>query len=196
MKRPSLRSLLLILHCLLALKAAVFALGDSTIVNTNPYAKSGISDAQKSRTFEMLSTPPGNVSSDPILPDGNVVADSLLDKRAHAHALLQDVLAHQRFLESLDALSEIELPVGVVKSGGALDYSILIDRIQFTRDGALMDAYVSLALPQTNSRIAFHGVVPLSAKGGISGKARLFLLGDDLMKLNDHALITIKGDER
>src|SRR5688500_5248771 len=126
---------------------------------------------------DILNEDPGNLiilessarTLDPVEIPSQNLPDSVLNKRTHAHALLQKVLDGQRFLESLDALSEIELPVGVVKAGGAADYSILIDRIQFTKEGALMDVYVSLALPQTGTRIAFHGNIPLSAQGGIAG---------------------------
>src|SRR5690606_28037727 len=106
---------------------------------------------------------------DPVIVTEEPIADTILQQRMHAHALLEQVLAGQRFLESLDALSEIDLPVGIVKSGGALDYAVLIDRIQITKEGAVMDVYMSLAMPQTGSRLAFHGTIPLSAEGGVAG---------------------------
>jgi len=144
---------------------------------------------------ELGVSPPRFATKDPIIIDESA-ADTVLDKRRHAHALLEKVVAAQRFLETLDALTEIELPVGIVKSGGALDYTILIDRIVFTREGATMDAYVSLALPQTGTRIAFYGKVPLSAEGGVAGSAKIYLLGDHVIRINSSSLITIKGDER
>jgi len=198
MKRPSFRSLLLIiLYWLFASPVAAIVHGDSTkTISPDPIPDRSAAEGAY-RNFEDLriaNLHPFN--SDPITIQEDDVADTVLDKRIHAHALLQKVLNRQRFLESLDALSEIELPVGVVKSGGVLDYSILIDRIQFTREGALMDVYVSLALPQTGTRIAFHGRVPLSAEGGIAGNAKVFLLGDHAIKLDNHSLVTIKGSER
>lgn len=195
MKRPSPRSLLLTLLCFVTSLLDTYALGDSTLLTLPRDA--GIVTGSLYRRFEGLSVPDNLQSnSDPILADNGSVADTILNKRAHAHALLEKVIREQRFLESLDALSEIELPIGVVKSGGALDYSILLDRMEFTKEGALMDVYVSLTLPQTGSRLAFHGVVPLSAKGGVSGNARVFLLGDHSVKLNNAALITLKGTDR
>lgn len=109
--------------------------------------------------------------------------------------LFQKVMAGQRFLESLDALTETTLPIGIIKSGGPLDYSILIDRIEFTKEGALMDAYASLALPQANIRIAFHGRIPLSAQGGIAGTARLFLLGDHPFHLDKQTLVNLRSEQ-
>ncbi len=196
MKRYLLRSLLLIMHCLCTLQANAFIWPDSAVTVNGRTPEASAATAPLFRKFEGLSISDNRPSaSDPIVVDESSVADTVLDQRNHAHELLQKVLSGQRFLESLDALSEIELPVGVVKSGGAVDYSILIDRIQFTREGASMDVYASLALPQTGSRIAFHGKVPLSAEGGIAGSAKLFLLGDHLIKLNNNTLVTIKGRE-
>ncbi len=135
------------------------------------------------------------IGHDEFIPEENV-QDSVLERRAYAHALLRKVLEGQRFLESLDALSEVTLPIGIVKAGGALDYTLLIDRVEFNRYGAVMDVYVSLALPQTTMRLAFHGKVPLSATGGINGNAKIFLLGDHATKVGSHSILTVRGSDR
>lgn len=195
MKRPSSRSTLLALGCLLASHLYANSFHDSTAIRgASPEA---VALESLHRNFQDIAIPQALfVASDPIEAGETSIADTVLDQRAHAHALLQKVLAGQRFLETLDALTEIELPVGVVKSGGALDYSILIDRMAFTREGAIMDVYVSLAMPQTGTRMAFFGQVPLSAEGGVAGTAKVFLLGDHPIKFNNSSLVTIKGDER
>lgn len=196
MKRPIAGCLLLTLQLLIAANVIAVVPGDSTSVKLKTEAASPSPSPAIHRTFSSITLPEtGNRKNDPIIED-SLIPDTVLDKRSHAHALLEQVLTGQRFLESLDALSEIELPVGIVKSGGAADYSILIDRIQFTREGAMMDIYVSLALPQTGARMAFHGAVPLSAQGGIAGSARVFLLGDHAVQLNSTSLITIKGTDQ
>lgn len=132
--------------------------------------------------------------SDPI----NVVlpADTVLEKRNYAYSLLEKVQSGQRFLETLDALTEIDLPIGVVKSGSSFDYTILIDRINFTKEGAMMEVFVSLALPQSGDRLAFSGKIPLSKTGGIAGTARVSLIGDHHIKLSASSEIIIKGTDR
>ncbi|WP_143785900.1 hypothetical protein [Ohtaekwangia koreensis] len=146
------------------------------------------------RTFDELNYIQSiDAAYDPILiPEGNL-ADSVQDQRAYAQTLLDKVQGTQRFIESLDALAEIELPVGVVRSGGAVDYSILIDRMTVTPQGNIMDVYVSLQFPKTSDRIAFHGRIPLSKKGGIAGNAKVYLIGDHVIKLNGKSLLTIRG---
>jgi hypothetical protein len=158
-----------------------------TITDVN-YAK-----AELSRHFEELHFAEDFAMPDPIIVRDVMLADSIEEKRNHAHSLQEKVVAGQRFLESLDALQVIDLPVGVVKSGGAVDYSILIDRIIFTSKAATMEVYMSLEIPQTGDRIAFNGKVPLSAKGGIAGTAKIYLLGDHPIKISNSTLLTIKG---
>lgn len=185
-----------VLVCLLLHALPVWSFPDST-VHVIPQTHASLAHATIFRTFEGLGLPADrSPSRDVITASQASIADSVLEKRNRAHALLEKVLEDQRFLENLDALSEIELPVGIVKTGGAIDYSILIDRIVFTRDGALMDVYVSLALPQTGARIAFHGKVPLLADGGIGGSAKVFLLDDHAIALDKNMLVTLKGWDR
>lgn len=131
-------------------------------------------------------------SLDPIEVPNIILADSVAEKRAYAQTLLDKVKSAERFLESLDALSEVELPVGINKAGGAVDYSILVDRMTFNTKGAMMEVYVSLALPQSGERIAFNGKIPLSAQGGIAGTAKVLLVGDHYIKMGS-TLLTIKG---
>lgn len=197
MKRSCISTLVPILFCLILHGLPVSAHPDSTIHVIAETPSSTTPDARVFRNFEGLTLPADIFAArDLITAHEGMISDSVLDKRNRAHALLEKVIQGQRFLETLDALSEIELPVGVVKTGGALDYSILIDRIQFTKEGALMDVYVSLALPQNGSRIAFHGTVPLLADGGIGGSAKVFLLGDHAIPLHDNMLVTLKGWDR
>ena len=147
------------------------------------------------RTFNELQVPASsnNLGPDEFTP--LLLADSVLEKRNRAHSLFEQVQSGQRFLETLDALSEVDLPIGIVKSGGALDYMIIIDRINFTREGAMMEVFVSLALPQSGERIAFNGKIPLSRSGGISGTAKVMLVGDHKIDLGNSNLY-IKGTNR
>jgi len=145
------------------------------------------------RSFDSQISLHEQVIGDPILIPEIFLADSVMEKKNRALMLQEKVQVSQRFLESLDKLSEIDLPIGVVKPGGALDYSILIDRINFTPKGAVMEVYVSLALPQNGHRITFNGKVPLSREGGLAGTAKIFLVGDEPIKINSNTLLTIKA---
>jgi hypothetical protein len=186
--------LLLTVQLLCALPGAAYT--DSTKVVLPANELPPAVRAELSRTFDELNYVQSlNIVSDPIVLPHVILADTVLQQRAYAQSLLEKVQGAQRFIETLDALSEIELPVGVVKSGGPVDYSILIDRMTFTTTGAIMDVYVSLALPQSGERIAFHGKIPLSKDGGIAGNAKVFLVGDHHLKFGTSAQLTIKGSK-
>jgi hypothetical protein len=193
MRKTLLSSLLLIqLAWNLSVRANTHPLSDST----KSYHAGRLSGAVADELYRNfnglgLSLPSANV--DPIVVSKIPLADSILEKRNQAHALFDKVLSGQRFLQTLDALSEIELPIGVVKSGGALDYTILIDRINFTTRGAMMEVFVSLVLPQSGDRIAFNGKIPLTKEGGIAGIARVNLIGDHHTQISHSSLLTIKA---
>ena len=146
------------------------------------------------RTFSELTPIKQNLAFDPITTD-YFVADSLQEKRDRAHSLRDEVEKAQRFKETLDAYTVIDLPIGIVKSGGALDYSVVIDKITFSPQGSVLDAYVSFIIPQTGDRIAFGGLVPLSRDGGIVGTAKIYLLGDHFIKLSETSLLTLVGSK-
>lgn len=146
------------------------------------------------RAFPEISQPVYSSVVDFITTD-YAVADSLQEKRARAHSLREDVEKSQRFRETLDAFSVIDLPVGIVRSGGLVDYSIIIDKITFNPQGSILDAYVSFTIPQTGDRIAFGGLVPLSRDGGIVGTAKIYLLGDHYVKLSETSLLTLVGSK-
>ncbi|HEY9488940.1 MAG TPA: hypothetical protein VIQ51_11435, partial [Chryseosolibacter sp.] len=102
MKRPSLRSLLLILPCITAFHLDAIAIHDSTAVGSAVIRRT-LEEEVFFRDFETLSLPISHpTNTDPIVADDGLISDTILDKRSHAHALLQKVLSAQRTLESLD----------------------------------------------------------------------------------------------
>ncbi len=145
------------------------------------------------RSFPQLELSSENTITDPLIIPQLDVADSIEEERAKAHGLREAVEKTQRFRESLDAFSVVDLPIGVVKSGGeALNYSIMIDRINFTTKGSELTAYMSFTVPNNGRHIAFGGKIPLSKDGGIVGAPRIYLLGDELMHIGS-TLVTLKG---
>lgn len=146
------------------------------------------------RVFPNITPAEKALPYDPIVPR-EIADDSLLQKRARAHSLREEVEKMQRFKETLDATSIIDLPMGVLKSGNFLDYSIIVDKVIFNPQGAKLDAYMSFTIPQTGHRIAFGGTIPLSKEGGIVGTAKIYLLGDHEMELSSNSLLTIMGSK-
>jgi hypothetical protein len=130
---------------------------------------------------------------DPLIITELDITDSIEEQRERAHSLRDAVEKAQRYRESLDASTITDLPIGVVKSGGeALNYSIVIDRINFTNKGSELTAYMSFVIPENGKHIAFGGKIPLSKEGGIVGTPRIYLLGDHIVTIGS-TLVTLKG---
>lgn len=161
----------------------------------NHVTKGSVTTISGQRYFTELNGPLNNIEevTDPMLLPELFLADSLEEKRARAHSLRDKVEQAQRFRETLDAFSVVDLPMGVIKSGGLLDYSIVIDKVTWTRKVATLEAYMSFTVPQTGDRIAFGGKIPLTKEGGIAGIVKIYLLGDHVIKMNNNSLLTLKG---
>ncbi len=146
--------------------------------------------ASRYRTFNFPLMEDDQFSSFEIFP---LPADSLIEKRNRAHSLRETIEQSQRYRESLDAFTIVDLPIGINRAGGLVDYTVLIDKINFSPAGAMMEVFVSFTLPQWQNRLAFGGKIPLSAEGGLVGTAKIFLLGDHYVKLQDSTILTLKG---
>jgi hypothetical protein len=102
---------------------------------------------------------------------------------------------NQRFIDKIDKLTLMELPVGIQRSG-SLEYTILIKRLIITPDsGAFLEAYMSFEIPQSGRKIAFAAKrIPFSFSGGIRGDVRLELMGDQGLAISKDILLNFKGD--
>lgn len=188
-----LKSVTIILTLLISRSLFGYAMvNDSTLASS----KSTYLDNEAAvyRTF------PGLSPIEPLLPfhpiPMEIADDSLLQERSRAHSLRDEVELAQRFRETLDAYSMIDLPMGVSRSGGLVDYAIIIDKIAFNPQGSILDAYMSFTIPLTGHRIAFGGKIPLSKDGGIVGTAKIYLLGDYPIPLNSKSTLILLGNDK
>src|SRR5690606_18097521 len=135
------RHLYISLICLISysnVQAAATAYADSTYSHAEPPVAKSIESALY-RTFNVGDIDySSDAISDPINMQDNFLTNSTVEQRKHAHALFEKVQAQQRFVESLDALSEVKLPDGSTKAGGVDEYAILKDRMTFTSRNAIM----------------------------------------------------------
>ena len=90
----------------------------------------------------------------------------------HAHAL--DELVEKKGL-LVDYIRKedigIKLPVGIRRSLGGIDYTIVFDSLIVTPRRAVIVAYMSLKTPQ-GKRLAFKGRVNFTSRGGFEGVGR------------------------
>lgn len=117
--------------------------------------------------------------------------------RKRAEELNLFVEQKERFTEFLDEKTLLDLPIGIKKTIGNLVYTIVIDSLVMTPVDAYLIAYMSFEIPSDTTKIAFRGdKIKLSKKGGITGEAKLNLLGDYPIKLfGENSALVLKGDQ-
>ncbi len=99
--------------------------------------------------------------------------------REKVEATYQKVLDENRFVEFLDLTSFIELPIGINKDIGGVQYTILIDSVVMTPLESFLYASMRFKLPQADKAIHFIGRdIRFSASGGLTGDGVLQLIGD------------------
>ncbi|MEM6830321.1 MAG: hypothetical protein AAF551_07375, partial [Bacteroidota bacterium] len=124
------------------------------------------------------------------------VTGKIAKLRSHAQAVFDKVREARRYVDYLDETSLLELPVGINKTIGNLNYTILIDSIELKSDGAYLTTYMMFTLPTSGRSIAFRGSgIRFSKKGGIEPEdGKMQLIGDYPIPFNDKTLLILKGD--
>ncbi len=120
-----------------------------------------------------------------------VYYDSVKGLHQKIEALEQRIRETNNYIDQINAQALTELPAGISKKIGNLEYMIMIDQVRAGPDRAEVDVYMSFVPPENNKRLNFMGRrIQLDKDGGITGNARLELIGDYL--LNESSKMQIK----
>ncbi|MDH5367490.1 MAG: hypothetical protein OEW67_10915, partial [Cyclobacteriaceae bacterium] len=125
------------------------------------------------------------------------INDTLAFYRNKATELNQYVKDNNRFTEFLDDKSILDLPIGIKRSIGNLEYTIVIDSLVMTPTHAYLIAYMSFTVPSNGKEITFRGdKIELSKTGGITGNAKLQLLGDYPINIfGENSMLVLQGHQ-
>lgn len=86
------------------------------------------------------------------------------------------------------------LPIRLEKTAGGRTYTILLDKITFTPQGATLDAYMILSIPNTNQKVVFRAKNVPFMPGGMSGDGIQLSLESDIgIRLNNTAKLYLRG---
>jgi hypothetical protein len=176
------------------LKAAEAARSQTVAIPT----ANGTYFAPKVRSFETLHSGSFELAKPDVLNpaayEALYVSDSMQEERSHAFSIFEQVEENQRFVDILDQHTLLDLPVGIKKEIGGLQYTILIDSMVMTPTHAFLVAYMAFTTPQ-GKKIAFKGTnIRFSRTGGLQGDARLELLGDHALNKDAKTQIILKGN--
>jgi hypothetical protein len=123
--------------------------------------------------------------------------DSLVtQEKQRVHDTFNYLVENNRFTEFLDLTTVVDFPVGIKKTIGNIEYVIAIDSVIITSTYAYLNASMSFGPPGSDERIAFRGTnIRFTQQGGISGDARLELIGDHTFNIpGDKMSLTLKGE--
>ena len=123
--------------------------------------------------------------------------DSLgIKEKQRIHDTYNNLLENNRFIEFLDLTTVVDFPVGIKKTIGNIEYVIAIDSIVITPTFAYLNASMSFTPLEGQERLAFRGTnIRFTEQGGISGDARLELVGDHTINIpGDKISLTLIGD--
>ena len=162
--------------------------------------KGKLESATKKRSFSKLKNQK-KVLKDAFHEEGKIIVadqyrDSLKNLENYVLGLEQKIQSEGRYTDQIDPQALAELPVGIAKTIGNLTYSIMIDQIRIFPDYGEIDVYMSFKEPKNGKRLTFAARgIRISKEGGITGDARLELIGDFPINENGETQILIKGGQ-
>lgn len=114
-----------------------------------------------------------------------------------AFSLLEQVKSADKFINTLDSLYTIDLPVGIGAKGNKDQekYAIIISEIMVEGGNTYLDAYMAFTVPGTTKKVAFKGTkIPFSFNGGIFDIATLYLVSDFDVPISPNVDFVMKGN--
>jgi len=110
-------------------------------------------------------------------------SNKVLDERQRIISQYQQIKEENKYTDYLDLGSTVEFPVGIRKTIGNLEYVIAIDSVVITPHYSYLNASMMFKPPQSATPIVFRGTdIRFTRQGGLSGTAKLELVGDYLIK--------------
>ncbi|MFM6518594.1 MAG: hypothetical protein ACKPIC_19105, partial [Microcystis panniformis] len=121
--------------------------------------------------------------------------DSILQKIEFARSVLDKVRKGANFIKNLDPNIKFELPVGISKTIGGINYDVGIYAVRLKPLYAELDMVMQIEIPQNGKLLTFMAKgIKLSNQGGIVGDATLQLVGDYGINFNgDKIQLVLKG---
>lgn len=125
-----------------------------------------------------------------------MLSDDNEAERKRAFEVNQYVKENKRFVDTFDETVLLDLPAGIVKTIGNIEYTIIIESMEMYANSTTLNAYMVFEMPDSDKKLAFAGHdIKFSRKGGLASGAKLLLLGDHASKIGPETLLIFKGDE-
>ena len=119
-----------------------------------------------------------HLTNEGLMPSTDPI-DSVKAIISKAQGVMDQIRKTQNYISSLNDVSLFELPVGIAKAVGGLNYDIGIYAIRLLPTHAEVDVFMQFEMPQNGKVLTFRGKgIKFTRAGGIIGDATLALVGD------------------
>lgn len=148
--------------------------------------------------LQSSSVAPWNIGEAPdVLTEGMmpVENDSIQRYIDLARSVMDKVRTAKNYITDLHDASQFELPVGISRSIGGIEYEIAIHAMRLKPTHAELDVFLQFKVPQNEQVLTFMARgIKFTKQGGIVGDARLELLGDYGINFNGNKVqLLLKG---
>lgn len=129
---------------------------------------------------------------------GYAVGNEMNKERVRAVEIFAQLDQSNNFTDGLSMVDMNSLPAGIQRTVSNVNYALAISHIRFLQEYAELTVWGRAVIPQgeEGNRVLFFGAqgIKLSHEGDIIGDARLVLLGDVVIPINNGAAsLTLKG---
>jgi hypothetical protein len=161
-----------------------------------PLPTSFQTQAQQQRTFRQFASPASPAPTDNLGADGpRQLTEAARQHIAKARSVLEKIRQTKNYVSYLDGSTPVELPVGLRRTLGGVEYVIGVSAIRLLPTHAEFDAYIQIQIPQSAQPLTFMGQgLKFSRAGGIVSGTQLSLVGDFAVnQANRDIQVILKG---
>ena len=161
-----------------------------------PVPTSFQTQAQQQRTFHQFASSTSPAPTDNLGADGpRQLTEAARQHIAKARSVLEKIRQTKNYVSYLDGSTPVELPVGLRRTLGGVEYVIGVSAIRLLPTHAEFDAYIQIQIPQSAQPLTFMGQgLKFSRAGGIVGGTQLSLVGDFAVnQANRDIQVILKG---
>ena len=161
-----------------------------------PLPTSFQTQAQQRRTFRQFASSTSPAPTDNLGADGpRQLTEAARQHIAKARSVLEKIRQTKNYVSYLDGSTPVELPVGLRRTLGGVEYVIGVSAIRLLPTHAEFDAYIQIQIPQSAQPLTFMGQgLKFSRSGGIVGGTQLSLVGDFAVnQANRDIQVILKG---
>ncbi len=152
--------------------------------------------AKQQRTFHQFGSPASPAPTDNLGAGGpRQLTEAARQHIATARSVLEKIRQTENYVSYLDGSTPVELPVGLRRTLGGVEYVIGVSAIRLLPTHAEFNAYVQIQIPQSTQPLTFMGQgLKFSRAGGIVGGTQLSLVGDFAVnQANQDIQVILKG---